>query len=420
MSGEMCKKGNILTLSAIGLDSPGLVSKITTTAFEMGGNIIDVEESCRRGLFSIFLVIDFSSSPHDMDAVSKALQSVGEQTGLKVIVGIFDEEAFWLASKKEHHIVTLLGKDRPGIIARISDLFHENRINIEHCKMIARGEFFSMEMGIDTGHLLIPEGLSHIGALENMKVALKNLCGQLNQSVVIQSEDIYVRRKKLVVFDVESSLIQESSLKNFLEKVEGQVRVAVGEKKWGNGKPIHIQQLIENAQSLAGIPKSELEKFSDILDLNPGAIELIRILKSMGFKIALLSSGFSFLTKKIFEGAGVDYAFSNTLKCDRKGIITGELEDPIITSETKEEILQFIMNLEKIGPDQVIAVGDGSTHSHFIKNVGLSIAVRPHSREMDADGILGGDQILKILFCLGIPKAELEKYMKIDTVHNHA
>ncbi len=414
MSFEMIDKGKVLTLSAIGLDSPGLVAKITKTAFLMGGNIIDVEESCRRGLFSIFLIIDFSSSPHEMDVVSKALHSVGEKSGLKVVLGIFDEKKSAAVKRRETHMVTLLGKDRPGIIARISDFFHENRVNIEHLRMIARGEFFSMEMGIDTGHMRVPKGLSHGESVENMKGALKDLCEELNQSVVIQSEDIYVRRKKLVVFDVESSLIQSSSLENFLEKVEGEVRVAVGDKKWRDEKPVNIQQLIENAKSLAGIPMSELEKFSDTLVLNPGTIELIRILKSMGFKIALLSSGFSFLTKKIFEGAGVDYAFSNTVKCDRQGIITGELEDPIITSESKEEILQFVMNLEKIDPDQVIAVGDGSTHSHFIKNVGLSIAVGTQGNKMDADGILDGDQVLRILYCLGIPKAELEKYMKTD------
>ncbi len=408
----MGEKGKILTLSAIGLDSPGLVSRITTRAFELGGNIIDVEETCRRGLFSIFLVIDFSFSPHDIDAVSEALHSVGEEAGLKVIIGIFDDESSSYAGQKENHIVTLLGKDRPGIIAGVSNLFHKKKVNIEHCTMIARGEFFSMEMGIDTGHIRVDSENTHAEAVENLKGELKNLCGELNQSVVIQSEDVFVRRKKLVVFDVESSLIKAAYLKSFLEKVEDRVAAAVGMMKWENGKPAHMQQLIENAQRLAGIPMSALQEFSDILDLNPGAMDLIRILKSMGFKIALLSSGFSFLTKKIFEGAGVDYAFSNTLKCDPNGIITGELEDPIVTSQSKTEILQFIMNLEKIGPDQVIAVGDGSTHSHFIKNVGLSIAVRPNAQKMDTDGILSGDQILKVLYCLGLPKAELEKYMK--------
>jgi len=407
----MVEKGNILSLSAIGLDSPGLVSKITTMVFELGGNIIDVEESCRRGLFSIFLVIDFSLSLHGIDTVSKALLSVGENTGLKVIVDIYDKEPVSYVSKKESHIVTLLGKDRPGLIASVSSLFYKFKVNIEHCTMIARGEFFSMEMGIDTGHILTAPERSHIEAVENMKAELKGLCRDLNQSIVIQSEDAYVRRKKLVIFDVESCLIQEPSLKTFLEKVKGEVRPAVGMKAWENGEATHLQELIENAQRLKGIPILALERFSDILELTPGTIELIQILKSMGFKIGLLSSGFSFLTKKMFAAVGVDYAFSNTLKSDELGIITGELENPIITAETKNEILEFIMNLEAIDPNEVIAVGDGSTQSHFIKNVGLSIAVRPHSNKMDTDGILSGDQILNILYCLGIPKTEIAKYI---------
>jgi len=76
----------------------------------------------------------------------------------------------------------------------------------------------------------------------------------------------------------------------------------------------------------------------------------------MGFKIALLSSGFNFFIKRLFEAAGVDYAFSNTLKIDENGIITGELEEPVITGITKNEILEFIMNLENVNRDQVIAV----------------------------------------------------------------
>ena len=75
-----------------------------------------------------------------------------------------------------------------------------------------------------------------------------------------------------------------------------------------------MESLIENARLLKGIPYAELKRFSDILKLNPGTLELIGILKSMGFKIALLSSGFTFFTKRIFEEAGVDYAFSNTLE----------------------------------------------------------------------------------------------------------
>ena len=408
----MTEKGKIISLSAIGLDSPGLVSKITNTIYDMNGNIIDVEENCRKGLFSIFLIVDFSASPRTMKEITAALDRISAETGLKVILGIYDESELSYLTEKESHVVTILGEDKPGIIAKISTFFHQYHINIESCRMIARGKFFSMEMGIDTSQMHVQPDLSREQAIDNMKGELKAVCKELNQSVVIQSEDIYQKGKKLIVFDVESTLIQEESLKEFLEKVQGKAGLQEGETTFKDTREDKMQTLIENARVFKGMPIRDFEKFGGILELNPGALELIGILKSMGFKIALLTSGFNFFVKRIFEAAGVDYAFSNALKSDEKGIITGELEEPIITSDTKQEILDFIMNVEKIRPDQVIAVGDGSTGSHFIENVGLSIAFKPQEKSIKTDGVLSSDHLWNMLYCLGIPKGQLEKHLK--------
>jgi phosphoserine phosphatase len=408
----MSEKGKILSLSAIGLDSPGLVSTITKTIFQMKGNILDVEENCRKGLFSIFLIVDFSASPRTMEEITGDLNNISAETGLKVVVGVYDESEISYLTEKESHMVTILGEDKPGIIAEVSTFFHRHHINIESCRMIARGKFFSMEMGIDTSQMHVAPDLSREEAIDIMKGKLKALCKKLNQSVVIQSEDIYQKGKKLIVFDVESTLIQEGSLKEFLEKVEGKAGVVEGETEFKAGREDKMQTLIENARAFKGMPIRDFEKFGGILELNPGALELIGILKSMGFKIALLTSGFNFFVKRIFEAAGVDYAFSNALKSDQKGIITGELEEPIITSDTKQEILDFIMNVEKIRPDQVIAVGDGSIGSHFIENVGLSIAFKPQEKSIKTDGVLSSDHLWNMLYCLGIPKGELEKHLK--------
>ena len=407
----MSTQDTMVSLSAIGLDAPGLVSTITTKIFEMGGNIVDVEEYARRDLFFIFLVIDFSASTHAIGEITSTLKAIEDETDLRVSVGLYDEEKFSHVPEKESHIVTILGVDQPGIIAKVSTFLHKNNINIENCRMIARGKFFSMEMVIDTSHMISEPMGAHGEALDNMKDELKALCAEIRQSVVIQSEDIYKRSKKLVVFDVETTLIQESSLNDFLEKVKRELRLPEVEMK-SMEEESEAARIVENAQTLKRIPRREFERFSEILQLNPGALELIDALKSMGFKIALLSSGFNFFIKKIFEEAGVDYAFSNTLKVDEKGIITGELEEPIITSTSKNEILDFIMNVEHISREQVIAVGDGSTRSHFIKNVGLSIAFKPDEESIKTDGILSSDHIMNMLYCLGIPKTELDKYVK--------
>ena len=398
-----------ISLSAIGQDAPGLVSKITNKIFELGGNIIDVEENCRRGLFSIFLIIDFHQSAGSMSSILNSLKTIEDETGLKVIAGAYDEnEAIW-SPDKENHLVTVLGIDRPGIIAAVSSFFLKNNINIENCRMIARGRFFSMEMMVDVSRIIVDGPSQRTQVMDRWRDELKELCASLNQSVVIQSEDIFSKMKKLVVFDLESTLLNDFSLDGFLEEIRGQLASKDRPIRPQNGIDSRIESIAETAEVLRGMPASDFEKFGEILRLTPGSLELIRVLKSMGFKIALLSSGFDLLVKRVFQEAGVDYAFSNTLRVDAHGIITGELEEPLITGNTKKELLEFIMNVEKIQSDQVIAIGDGSTRSHFIKNAGLSIAFKPDRESIQTDGFLRSDRILNLLYCLGIPQKELDR-----------
>ncbi|MBL7225599.1 MAG: HAD-IB family phosphatase [Desulfobacteraceae bacterium] len=408
----MSEKQKTINLSAIGLDSPGLVSKITKKVFELGGNIIDVEENCRRGLFSIFLIITFPYSSDSMESITDSLKTIEDETGLKVILGEYDEREANGFSEKENHLVTILGMDRPGLIASISGFFLKHNINIENCRMIARGEFFSMEMLIDSMGMTTGRDLDRNEAIDHWKSELKDLCAGLDHSVVIQSENIFNKIKKLIVFDLESTLLEDFSLKDFLETIKGKLKSIDNTIRFLDDDKGEMEAMVGNAKMLRDIPVRDLEKFSAILRLSPGSTELIRVLKSMGFKIAILSSGFDLFVKKILQEAGVDYAFSNTLQVDENDIVTGELEEPVITDGTKEEILEFIMNVEKISRDQVIAIGDGSTRSHFIKNAGLSIAFKPGEKSIKTDGFLSSDQIINLLYCLGIPKKELSRYLE--------
>ena len=407
----MKTKKKLISVSAFGPYTPGLFALITNTIFEMEGNIVDVEENCRRGLFSIFLVVDFSASKHTIAHIIIRLSAIQEETGIKIILDPYDDKASFPPSQHESHLVTIIGVDQPGIIAKVSRLLHSYRITIEKCRMIARGAFFSMEVIIDTSTMNDISGMSHDACIQKMKSDLKKLCAGIDQSVVIQSGNVYQRSKKLVVFDVESSLVQQTSLKIFIKTISGRMYTEnddSGPREIIDG-PVEV--LVDNAKRLRGLSAADLEKHVDILQLNPGAFELIKILKSMGFKIALLSSGFNFFIKRLFETAGVDYAFSNTLEIDETGVFTGNLEQPIITNDTKEELLEFIMQHENIHREQVIAVGDGSKSSHFIKNVGLSIALNPENPSIITDGVLSNDQLLNVLYCLGIPKEELNKYL---------
>jgi phosphoserine phosphatase len=339
------------------------------------------------------------------------LSEIQEETGIKIILDRYDDKAAFRPSQRESHLITIIGVDQPGIIAKVSSLLHSYNITIEKCRMIARGAFFSMEMLIDTSTMNDNPEISHNACIKKVKSDLKKLCTEIDQSVVIQSGDIYQRSKKLVVFDVESSLVQQASLKKFIQTINGRINTVAGDSEPREVPDDQVETLVSNAKRLRGLSADDLEKHVDILQLNPGTFELIKILKSMGFKIALLSSGLNFFIKRIFETAGVDYAFSNTLEIDQKGVFTGNLEQPIITNDTKEELLEFIIQNENIRREQVIAVGDGSKSSHFIENVGLSIALKPEDPSVMTDGVLSNDQLLNVLYCLGIPEEELNKYL---------
>ena len=407
-----------ITLSAIGLDAPGLVWKITERILDLGGNIIDVEEHCRRGLFAVYLEIDFSNSSHSLDHILQKLRALENDTGLKIILKQIPSKRTSDEVGRGRYIITVLGIDRPGIMAEISKLLAKRNVNIEHCRMIARGEFFSMQMVVDASATSPPHTTPD--PIEEMKDSLKEICQQLGQSVVIQDEAAHKKMKKLIVFDVESALIEEASISRMLYALDRLLRARGAEPAPLPNERPKVEALIQNINKLKGISHAEMQKLAENLALNPGTRELLGILKTMGFKIALLSSGLEVVLKKLFEGIDVDYAFANTLKVAPDGTITGELEEPIITDDSKAQILEFIMNMEHAQPDQVIAVGDGSPRSGFIRNAGLSIAYRPREESVTTDGVLKTDQISHVLYCLGIPLVELTKYVEREGPNSNA
>ncbi len=302
-----------LHFAAVGLDSPGLVAKITEVILKNGGNIVDVDEDCRRGLFFIFLSIDFSASPQSVTAIAEELKSIEAPTGLKIIVGLGDDTP-GDAAAAERQVLTVLGFDRPGIIAKISAFFRDHRINIETCRMIARGKFFAMEMVVDPGTMIHKPSLTPNEAFEKIKGSLQDLCASMGQSVVIQGENTFKKAKKIVVFDVESTLIHEDSVAALVERVKAKaVSINPGAVFYTETRD-KMKALMAYAPFLKGLPLSEVKILGRGVRLNEDTVKLIRVLKSMGFKVALLSSGFEFFLKKAFEELQVDYAFCNVLE----------------------------------------------------------------------------------------------------------
>lgn len=403
----MSKNDELLVITAYGKDRPGLVKQITSILGENSINIVDIEAKIMRGLFIIFLIVDLRTS-----TISKSDLIDKYDTLSKEIEFFFNIEPYREGRRKAEKdlmFLTIIGKDKPGIVSKLSNLMAEYNANIESIKMISRGELIVMEILMDTSELKIEplEFRNH----------LQRLWEEIGVSGIFQKEDIYNKSKKLIVFDMDSTLIQAEIIDE-LAKIAG-----VGEKvkdltsKAMKGEIDYTKALKERVGLLKGLKESLVRDLAENMVLTPGSEEVIQILKLMNYKIAIISGGFSIFTDTLKEKLGIDYSFSNKLVIE-DGILTGKLEEPIIDAKEKGKIISWLAEVEKISKNEIVAVGDGATDRFMLESSGLGIGFNPKAvLKQFADGVISSDNIFGLLYCLGIPEKELKKLIK--TVNNN-
>lgn len=181
----MEKASKLVIVTAIGQDKPGLVSKLTNVIADVNANIVDVEETVLRGLFAMFMIVDISLATASADELKNRLAKKGAEVDLQVTLEPYLEGR--RKSEKELALITLLGIDRPGIVAKTSTLLGNYNINIEKIRMIARGEMIAMEMLVDLSDLKSP--------LEKVRVELQSLCETL-ELVLFCREKMFTKNQK--------------------------------------------------------------------------------------------------------------------------------------------------------------------------------------------------------------------------------
>ncbi|MFX0135706.1 MAG: phosphoserine phosphatase SerB [Candidatus Hodarchaeota archaeon] len=402
----MSKNEELLVITAYGKDRPGLVKNITSVLGQNNINIVDIEARIMRGLFIIFLIVDLSTGSISKTELIKKYNELANKIDFVINIEPYKEGR--RKTEKELMFLTILGMDRPGIVFALSELMAEYNANIESIKMISRGELIVMEVRIDISDLKIDPF--------EFRKHLQNLWQELGVSGIFQKEDIYHKSKKLIVFDMDSTLIQAEVIDE-LAKVAG-----VGDRvkeltlKAMNGEIDYKQALRERVSLLKGLEESVVRQLAEKMTLTPGAEELIEILKLLNYKIAIISGGFDIFTNTLKKKLGIEYTFSNKLVIE-DGVLSGELEDPIIDAEEKGRIISWLATVENISKNEIVAVGDGATDRYMFNASGLGIGFNPKDvLKQFSDGVISDKNIFGLLYALGIPEKELRKL--INSVNN--
>ena len=399
---------SFVVITATGKDKPGLITEITELIANANGNIVDIEAFSMRGLFAIFMIVDIRCMSASLESLRTQLTSLGKKIGLDVNIEPLPSGRRKIGKKLV--LLTTLGKDQPGIVANVSRFLSENNANIERIRMIAYGELNAMEILIDINDLEIP--------LEDFKEALSKECKKVGQDVVFQKDTVFRRPKRLIVFDVDGTLIDAEMIDELAKAAGVGGKVSEITSRAMNGEIEFKQALKERVQLLKGLPVGVLDSIVENLDVTAGAEELITALKALGYKIALISGGFTQFVEKIKEKLGIDYVYANKLVI-KDGKLTGEVVEPIIDAERKAELMKEIAEKENLLMEQVVAVGDGANDRFMLQNSGLGIALYPKAvLQKVASGVITKNNLAGILYCLGAPEEKLKEIVPDKKPHS--
>ncbi|MFB3765084.1 MAG: phosphoserine phosphatase SerB [Methanotrichaceae archaeon] len=388
---EFCSS-DLWVISIIGKDRPGLIRDILGEPAARNINIVDMDQKVMQGIFVMSVVADFSCASITPEELKAWLSNSAPALGIEFNLLPMEHYRGRRKSKKSIYIVTILARDRAGIIFDVASIAAQKNINIEKAVVTARGELISIEFLMDLMDC----------NTDTCKEDLKKECERLGLDVIIEDVEKHRKEKRLIVFDMDMTIVdfeiicKLASFAGVDDEVNAITEMAM------KGEIDFKESLRQRVRLLKGTPISTLEAIASDLQLTPGSEELIHHLKLLGYKIALISGGFTYFTDVLKERLGFDYTFANTLEIrDQK--LTGEIEGDIIDAEAKGKIIFKLADLEKISPDNIVAVGDGANDCLMIKNAGLGVAFNAKEiLKKVSDGTISRENLLGLLNVLGI------------------
>ena len=398
------KARSVVLVTVSGKDAPGITSTLTGVLAESKVTIIDIGQAVIHNLLSLSILFE---SPGTVDnAPIKNLLFKAAELGLKLEFQVLDGKSLEngdYAPKAYRYAVTLISEQITAqALHQVTAIMAKYSVNIDIIERLSDGEFSCVEMLVSSSAALDRRAL---------KTDLLAIAKKQEVDIALQAEGLYRRAKRLVVFDMDSTLIQSEVIDEFAREKGVYDEVSAITQSAMKGKLNFDESLIRRCEKLKGLTTDDIEKVFRRIELTAGASDLIRVLKKLGYKVALISGGFTCIADRLKEQLGIDYAYANVLEIV-DGRLTGKVGQPIVNAQRKADLLEVIAQQEKIHLDQVIAIGDGANDLLMLERAGLGIAfnAKPVVRER-ADLSISQKNLRSILYLLGISGRDLAEVL---------
>ncbi len=389
------KKNVLITIS--GPDHSGITARMMRILEDNDTQINDIGQNVTHSLLSLSFVIEISEGTDNNSDVIKDLlfetYKMGMTLDYKILDGTYEPE---LDDEVEKFILNCVAPERitNTFIADIATVLAEYGVNILKIDKVSPGIFKSLEI-----LTIIRKSLNHT----ELKEKLILVSNKHKIDVAFLKDNVFRRSKRLIVFDMDSTLIQAEVIDE-LAKAHG-VGHEISEitERAMNGELDFNESLIARVSKLKGLDANVMEDILSNLPLTPGVEDFLKTIKKLGYKVAVISGGFTFFAEALKEKLGLDYAFANELEII-DGKLTGNVLGTIVNAEQKAILVNLIAQQENISLEQVVAIGDGANDLPMLSRAGLGIAF--HAKDIvkkKAQNHMSHGPMTSILYFLGIP-----------------
>lgn len=403
---------SILFLNITGPDHPGITADFANALARHSINILDIDQAVTHNFLSLGMSLEIPDGEVSA-AIMDELQELATQQGMNIWsmpIQLQDYEEWVAQQGQTRYIVTLLGRKLSAAnIAHVADVAAKYGVNIDMLRRLSGRFPMTKKTSSDTLRACVAFHLrGKVEDPESMRHDLLAITRDDEVDLSFQRDDLYRRHRRLVVFDMDSTLIQCEVIDELARYAGVGTQVAEITEAAMRGEIEFDESFRRRLATLKGLEESVLKQIAETLPITEGADRLMRMLKKLGYKIGILSGGFSYFANHLKQRWQLDCVSANELDIV-DGRLTGNVSGDIINGEKKAELLQKMAAQLGISMEQTIAVGDGANDLPMLRLAGLGVAfhAKPMVRESAQHAIstLGLDSIL---YLLGINDQEAE------------
>lgn len=408
----MTQNDEIILININGADRPGVTAALTEILAKNNAVILDIGQADIHNHLSLGIL--FQSTEGNSGDILKELLFKSYELDVNIRFNPITEQEYskWVGMQgKNRYIITILSRKLTAKqIAGVSRIVAEQDMNIDDIKRLtgripldenARTPKASVEFSVRGN----PRNK------ECMKAEFMKLSTELEMDISFQEDSMYRRMRRLICFDMDSTLIETEVIDELA------IRAGVGDQVKAiteaamRGEIDFCESFRQRCALLKGLDVSVMQEIAENLPITEGVDRLMRILKKVGFKIAILSGGFSYFGNFLKQKYNIDYVYANELEIEN-GKLTGNHVGDIVDGKRKAELLRLIAQVENVDIRQTVAVGDGANDLPMISIAGLGIAfhAKPKVKATAKQSIstIGLDGIL---YFLGYKDSYLDEQM---------